>query len=109
MSVPRSILVQQVRLYVPSKGGYALKAASQEPVFWAGDFNSNSRKHVIILLKYLFERSNLLELFFHWLHNCVLIENCLLLRYAVWELTPGKMRKLMPLPSPPAPGRGKRC
>lgn len=63
MSVPRSILVQ-VRLYVPSKGGYALKAASQEPLFWAGDFNSNSRKHVIILLKYLFERSNLLELSF---------------------------------------------
>lgn len=85
----------------PAREGYALKAASQEPLFWAGDFNSNSGKHVIILLKYLFERSNLLELFFHWLRNCVLIENCLLLRYAVWEFTLGKMRKLMP--PPPAP------
>ena len=94
----------------PAREGYALKAASQEPLFWAGDFNSNSGKHVIILLKYLFERSNLLELFFHWLRDCVLIENCLLLRYAVWELTWKNEEINAPHPHPhPAPGRGKRC
>lgn len=86
-----------------AREGYALKAASQEPLFWAGDFNSNSGKHVIILLKYLFERRNLLELFFRWLRNCVLIDDCLLLRYAVWELSLGKTRKLMPHQPHPTP------